>query len=162
VAGPVRGGEWATSATLAFANGSNDAAKAAGVIAALLLAAGHQSGLTLPLWVRASSGLALTAGTAVGGWALVRTIGRRLYRIRPLDGLVAQGSSTAVVLASSLVGAPVSTTQVLASSVVGIGVGRHRFRHINWVVVRTILLTWLTTLPASALLAAVVLPLWRL
>ncbi len=114
------------------------------------------------MWVRATSAIALTLGTAVGGWALVATIGRRIYRIRPLDGLVAQGSSTAVVVASSLVGAPVSTTQVLASSVVGIGVGRHRFRHVNWVIVRTILVTWITTLPASAALAALSLPLWRL
>ena len=159
---PVRGGEWVTSASLAFANGSNDGAKAAGIIAALLLAAGRTSTLTLPLWVRATSAIALTLGTAVGGWALVYTIGRRLYRIRPLDGLVAQGSSTAVVVASSLVGAPVSTTQVLASSVVGIGVGRHRLRHVNWFVVRTILVTWITTLPASAALAALSLPLWRL
>jgi len=158
---PVRGGEWVTSASLAFANGSNDGAKAAGIIAALLLAAGRTSSLSLPLWVRAASSVALTVGTAVGGWALVRTIGRRLYRIRPLDGLVAQGSSTVVVVASSVVGAPVSTTQVLASSVVGIGIGRHRFRHINWVIVRTILLTWITTLPASAALAALSLLIWR-
>ncbi|HEY5155751.1 MAG TPA: inorganic phosphate transporter [Acidimicrobiales bacterium] len=158
---PVRGGEWVTSASLAFANGSNDGAKAAGIIAALLVAAGRTSSLTLPMWVRLSSAVALTVGTAVGGWALVNTIGRRLYRIRPLDGLVAQASSTGVVVASSLVGAPVSTTQVLASSVVGIGVGRRRFRHINWVIVRTILLTWITTLPASAALAAASLLIWR-
>jgi len=158
---PVRGGEWVTSASLAFANGSNDGAKAAGIIAALLVAAGRTSSLTLSMWVRLSSAVALTVGTAVGGWALVNTIGRRLYRIRPLDGLVAQASSTGVVVASSLVGAPVSTTQVLASSVVGIGVGRRRFRHINWVIVRTILLTWITTLPASAALAAASLLIWR-
>lgn len=162
VAHPIRGGEWVTSATLSFANGSNDGAKAAGMIAALLLAAGRTSTLTLPFWARLVSAVALTLGTAVGGWALVRTIGQRLYRIRPLDGLVAQGTSTAVVVASSLVGAPVSTTQILASSVVGIGVGRKRFRHVNWVIVRTIALTWVTTLPASAVLAALSLPLWRL
>jgi inorganic phosphate transporter, PiT family len=159
---PIRGGEWATSATLAFANGSNDAAKAMGIIAALLLAAGHTTSLSVPLWVRAASGLALTAGTAVGGWAIVRTIGRRIYGIRPVDGLVAQSTSTAVVVASSLVGAPVSTSQVLASSVVGIGAGRRRLRHVNWRIVTTIGLTWVTTLPASAAIAAVTLPLWRL
>ena len=159
---PIRGGEWATSATLAFANGSNDAAKAMGIIAALLLAAGHTSTLTVPLWVRVVSGLALTAGTAVGGWAIVWTIGRRIYGIRPLDGLAAQGTSTAVVVASSIVGAPVSTSQVLASSVVGIGVSRRRFRHVNWRIVTTIGLTWVTTLPASAAIAAASLPIWSL
>ena len=158
---PIRGGEWATSASLAFANGANDASKAMGVVAALLLAAGRTSSLSVPLWVRVTSGLALTLGTAVGGWALVRTIGRRIYRIRPVDGLAAQSTSTAVVVASSFVGAPVSTTQVLASSVVGIGVSRRRFRHVNWRIVATIVATWVTTLPASAAIAAIALPIWR-
>jgi PiT family inorganic phosphate transporter len=158
---PIRGGEWATSASIAFANGSNDAAKAMGIIGALLLAAGRTSSMTIPLWVRATSGVALTIGTAVGGWAIVRTIGRRLYGIRPLDGLAAQGTSTGVVVASSLVGAPVSTAQILASSVVGIGVSRRRFRHVNWRIVTTTCLTWITTLPASAAIAAATLPLWR-
>jgi len=158
---PIRGGEWATSASLAFANGANDASKSMGVVAALLLAAGRTSSLSVPLWVRLTSGLALTLGTAVGGWALVRTIGRRIYRIRPVDGLAAQGTSTAVVVASSFVGAPVSTTQVLASSVVGIGVSRRRFRHVNWRIVATILATWVTTLPASAAISAIALPIWR-
>lgn len=158
---PIRGGEWVTSATIAFANGSNDAAKATGIIAALLLASGRASTLTDPLWARGATGVVLTAGTVVGGWAIVRTIGRRIYGIRPLDGLAAQGTSTAVVVASSLVGAPVSTSQVLASSVVGIGVSRHRFLHVNWRIVTTIALAWVTTLPASAAIAAVTLPVWR-
>ena len=159
---PIRGGEWVTSASVAFANGANDAAKSMGVIAALLLAAGHTSSLFVPLWAKLVSGLALTLGTAIGGWALVRTIGRRIFApIRPVDGFVAQGSSTAVVVVSSLIGAPISTTQVLASSVLGIGVGRRRFRHVHWPVVATILLTWVTTLPASAAIAALTLPLWR-
>jgi len=159
---PIRGGEWATSASLAFANGANDAAKSMGVMAALLLAAGRTATLDVPLWVKVTSGLALTFGTAIGGWALVNTIGRRLFRIRPVDGLAAQGTSTLVVVGSSFVGAPVSTTQVLASSVVGIGVGRRRMRHVNWRIVATIVATWVTTLPASAAIAAVALPLWRL
>jgi PiT family inorganic phosphate transporter len=158
---PIRGGEWVTSASIAFANGSNDAAKATGIIAALLLASGRAGGLSVPLWARGATGLALMAGTIVGGWAIVRTIGRRIYGIHPLDGLAAQSTSTAVVVASSLVGAPVSTSQVLASSVVGIGVSRRRLQHVNWRIVSTIGLTWVTTLPASAAIAAATLPLWR-
>ncbi|MGZ4682902.1 MAG: anion permease [Acidimicrobiales bacterium] len=158
---PIRGGEWVTSATIAFANGSNDAAKSMGIIAALLLAAGRAGSLSIPVWARVATGLALTAGTVVGGWAIVRTIGRRIYGISPLDGLAAQGTSTGVVVASSLIGAPVSTSQVLASSVVGIGVSRRRRRHVNWRIVTTIGLTWVTTLPASAAIAAATLPVWR-
>ena len=116
----------------------------------------------MPLWVTLSAAAALSVGTALGGWSIVRTLGRRIVRIRPLDGLVSQGSSAVVVVASSLVGAPVSTTEVLASSVVGAGVGRRRGRHVRWSMVRHIGVSWLTTIPATAVLGAVLLPLWRL
>ena len=81
--------------------------------------------------------------------------------IRPVDGLVSQTSSAAVILSASLLGAPASTTQVVASSVVGVGVGRRRYRHVGWGVVRSILLAWVITLPAAALLAALLVPVWR-
>lgn len=159
---PIRGGLWATSASLAFSHGANDAAKTVGVVAALLLADGRISSLAdAPFWVRLASALALTVGTALGGWRIVRTIGRRIYRIRPLDGLVVSGGSTAVILGASLAGAPVATTQVVASSVVGTGVGRHRAHQIRWGVVSEIGLAWVVTLPIAAALAALLYPLWR-
>lgn len=156
----VRGGTWVSSATLAFSHGANDGQKAVGMIMALLLAAGHVSSLAAPVWVRVACGATLTVGTALGGWPIVRTIGQRIFRMHPLDGMVAQGASTAVILGSSIVGAPVSTTQVVSSSVVGIGLGRHRIRHIHWRIVREMLTAWVFTLPASALAAILVLPLW--
>jgi inorganic phosphate transporter, PiT family len=113
------------------------------------------------VWTKLACSVALTAGTALGGWRIVKTIGRRLFRIRPVDGLVSQTSSAAVILSASLLGAPASTTQVVASSVVGVGVGRHRYRHVGWGVVGSILLAWVTTLPAAALLAALLVPVWR-
>ena len=90
---------------------------------------------------------ALTAGTALGGWRIIRTVGRRIYRIHPIEGLASQTSSAGVILGASLLGAPVSTSQVVASSVVGIGGGRRRLRHVNWELVRQIGLAWLITLP---------------
>jgi PiT family inorganic phosphate transporter len=105
--------------------------------------------------------VALTVGTALGGWSIVRTIGSRILRLRPLDGLSSQVSSACVILASSVAGAPVSTTQVVSSSVVGTGVGRGHHRRIRWQVVREIALAWLTTPPAAAIVAAASLPLWR-
>ena len=75
---------------------------------------------------------ALTAGTALGGWSIIRTVGRGIYRIQPVDGLASQTSSAGVILGASLIGAPVSTTQVVASSVVGVGVGRRRWHHVRW------------------------------
>jgi PiT family inorganic phosphate transporter len=159
---PIRGGLWATSASLAFSHGANDAAKAVGVVAALLLADGRITSLgSSPLWVRLGSALALTVGTALGGWTIVHTIGRAIYRIRPLDGLVVSGGSAAVIFGASLAGAPVSTTQVVASSVVGTGVGRHHAHQIRWGVVSEIGLAWVITLPVTAALAALLYPLWR-
>jgi PiT family inorganic phosphate transporter len=159
--GPVGGAQWFTSAALAFSHGSNDAQKTVGIIAAILVAAGAIPDLAaVPVWAVLASSVLLTAGTALGGWTIVRTIGRRIYPVRPLDGLVSQTSSASLILASSLVGAPVSTSQVVASTVVGIGVGRGRWRHVRWEVVREIVLAWVLTLPASAALAGLSLPLW--
>jgi PiT family inorganic phosphate transporter len=161
VAGPVRGAQWLTSAWLAFSHGANDASKAVGVIAALLVAAGTieevaDTGIVVVL----GCSLALTIGTALGGWRIVKTIGRRIYPIRSLDGLVSQTSAAGVIFGASLGGLPISTSQVVASSVVGIGAGRRRWRHVSWEVVREIGVAWLTTMPAAAILAIMALPLW--
>jgi PiT family inorganic phosphate transporter len=159
---PIRGGLWAASAGLAFSHGANDAAKSVGIIASLLVAGGFIPDLSAtPNWVKVGSALALTLGTALGGWTIVRTIGRRIFRIRPLDGLASTGSSAVVIFGASLLGAPVSTTQVVASSVVGTGLGRGRAHRIRWPVVRDIGVAWLVTMPATALLAIVLTPLWR-
>src|SRR5512132_60699 len=95
---PVRAGQWVTAAALAFSHGANDAQKAAGVVAALLLADGRIAELAPPTWVELASALALTVGTAFGGWRIVKTVGRRIYRIRPVDGLAAGGAGAGVIL----------------------------------------------------------------
>ncbi len=159
--GPVRGGGWVAAAGLSFSHGGNDAQKAMGVIAVLLLASGQTTTMTVPLWAKVVTGLALTAGTALGGWRIVKTIGRRIFTLTPLDSFSSQASSTAVILGASLVGAPVSTTQVVASSVVGVGGGRRRWKHVRWQIVREMGVAWLTTIPAAALLAVLVLLVWR-
>ena len=98
---------------------------------------------------------ALTIGTTLGGWKIVRTVGRGIVRLHPLDGVSTQGASAGVLIAASALGAPVSTTQVVASAVVGTGGGRGRWRHIHWQVVRAIGLGWVLTLPVCAAAAAV-------
>lgn len=158
---PVRAGGWIAAAGLSFSHGSNDAQKAMGVIAVLLLASGHTTTMTVPLWAKVVTGLALTAGTALGGWRIVKTIGQRIFSLTPLDSFTSQASSTAVILGASLIGAPVSTTQVVASSVVGTGGGRRRWKHVRWEIVREMGVAWLTTIPAAALLAVLVLLVWR-
>lgn len=153
--------QWATSATLAFSHGANDAQKSAGVIAALLLADGRIDTLSAPLWATVGCAVALTLGTAAGGWGIVRTVGRRIYHLHPVDGLCSQGASAAVILGASLLGAPTSTTQVVASSVVGVGGGRRRWHHVRWAVVRQMSLAWIVTMPATAAVAALALLGWR-
>jgi PiT family inorganic phosphate transporter len=111
--------------------------------------------------VKLACGLTLTLGTALGGWRIVRTLGRRITRLAAVDAFGSQTASTVVVLGSSFVGAPVSTTQVVASSVLGIGGGRRRWKHVRWPVVRSIGFAWLLTLPAAAVLGALVILAWR-
>jgi inorganic phosphate transporter, PiT family len=159
--GPVVGAEWGLSAALAFSHGANDAQKSVGVIAALLVADGRLGSLSSPTWAVVTCAVALTAGTALGGWSIVKTVGRRIYRITPVDGMATQAASAGVILGASVVGAPVSTTQVVASSVLGVGGGRRRWRHVHWAVVRHIALGWLVTMPATAVVAAVAVSLWR-
>jgi len=161
VRGPIRVGEWGMSAALSFGHGANDAQKAMGLIAALLLATGRQATFAVPLWVKLGCGAALTIGTALGGWRIVHTIGRRIFRLAPIDAFASQSGSTAVILGASYVGGPVSTTHVVSSSVVGVGGGRRRWRHIRWRVVRSIAFAWLLTLPATAVLGAVSFVVWR-
>ena len=160
--GPLRGGEWTMSSALAFSHGANDTQKSIGVVAALLLAAGEIDSLSAPTWVTLACALALTAGTALGGWRIIRTVGRRIYHIQPIDGLASQTASASVIFGASLLGAPTSTTQVVASSVVGVGGGRRRWRHVHWELVREIGIAWLITMPLTAGLAVVMLALWKL
>lgn len=159
---PVRAGQWGMSAGLAFSHGANDAQKSVGVIAALLLADGRIDTLAAPTWTTLLCGAALTAGTALGGWRIIRTVGRRIYRIQATDALASQAASAGVIFGASLAGAPTSTTQVVASSVVGVGVGRRRWRHVHWAVVRQMGIAWLITMPATAAFAVATLGLWRL
>ena len=158
---PVRLGQWSASAALAISHGANDAQKTAGVVAALLVAAGSASTLTPPVWAQLGCAAFLTGGTCLGGWRIIRTVGRGIYPIGPLDSLASQSASAGVIFGASLIGAPTSTTQVVASSVVGVGVGRERWRHVRWASVGHMGLAWIVTMPVTAVLAAALLGLWR-
>jgi PiT family inorganic phosphate transporter len=162
VRGPIRVAQVMMAGALAFSHGANDAQKTIGVVTLALLAGGEIDRLSAPSWAVVACGAALTAGTALGGWPIVRTIGRRIVRLRPIDSLASQTASTIVLLGASLIGAPVSTTEVVASSVVGVGAGRRRWRHVHWPIVRNMLLAWLVTVPVAAAFAVAALVPWRL
>ena len=161
LAGSARFGEWGMTAALALSHGANDAQKTVGVIAALLVADGRTSDTSAPVWAVVACSLALTLGTALGGWRIVETVGRRIFRLRHVDGLASQSGSAAVIFGASMLGAPVSTTQVVASSVVGVAGGRRRWHHVRWAVVREMGMAWVFTIPATAALAAVTMLVWQ-
>ncbi len=159
--GPLLDAQWVTSAALAVSHGANDAQKAIGLISAVLVAEGFTSSFSAPLWAVLGSAAALTLGTALGGWRIARTIGRRIYDIRPLDGLASQAGAASVILGASVAGAPVSTTHVVASSVIGTGGGRGKWKRVRWRIVREMGVAWVTTIPATAAVAAGILAAWR-
>lgn len=142
-----------TAAALALANGANDAQKTVGIVALGLLVLGFTPVFTVPWWAIALSAGSLSLGTALGGERIVRTLGARFYRIRPIHGFASQLSSSAVILAASLAGGPVSSTQVVSMSIVGAGAGERRSK-VRWSVLGDLAIAWVVTVPAAALLAA--------
>ncbi|MFZ2098828.1 MAG: inorganic phosphate transporter [Anaerolineales bacterium] len=142
-----------TGITLALSHGTNDAQKTMGIITLALVTAGYLKVFAVPLWVIILCASMIAAGTAVGGWRLIRTLGGRMYKIRPVDGFTSQLSSAIVILGASLLGGPVSTTQVVSASIMGVG-GAQRMNKVRWGVARDLATAWLLTIPASALVAA--------
>jgi PiT family inorganic phosphate transporter len=148
-------GQLVTAATLALAHGSNDGQKTMGIIALGLVATNTIDTFHVPLWVMAASAAAIAAGTLFGGWSLIRTLGGKFYRVRPVHGFVAQTSSTAVILGAALLGGPVSTTHVVSSAIVGAG-SAERVQKVRWGVVSNIVMSWFLTIPAAAGLSALI------
>jgi PiT family inorganic phosphate transporter len=142
-----------TSIALALSHGTNDAQKTIGVITLGLVTGGYLKDFAVPTWVIFLSASMIAAGTALGGWRLIRTLGAKFYKIRPVDGFSSQVSSAAVILGASLVGGPVSTTQVVSTAIMGVGAA-DRINKVRWGVAGEIALAWLLTIPANALLSA--------
>jgi PiT family inorganic phosphate transporter len=149
---PLRRGQWITAALLAFSYGTNDAQKGMGMITLMLLLGGLIPKLQVPLWVIFACAAAISLGTLLGGWRIVRTLGYGIYRLRPLHGLDAQASAAAVILGASAIGGPVSSTQIVSSAIAGTGAA-DRPRAVRWIKAGEILAAWLITLPGAALLA---------
>ena len=148
----LRGAQFFTSIGLAFSHGANDAQKSMGIISLVLVLAGWQSTLHVPLWVMFACSIALTCGVMSGGWRIVRTMGFSIYRVRPLHALDSQLTSAAVIMAASLVGAPVSTTHIVTTSIMGIGAAE-RPRAVRWKKAEEIAWTWIITIPGAAIMA---------
>jgi len=145
--------QWLSSGALAFSHGTNDAQISMGVITLVLVASGSLAEFQVPLWVKFACALAITLGTVSGGWRIMKTIGRGLFRLRPIHGFSSQFASAAVILGHALIGGPVSTTHVVSSTVMGVG-SAERKKAVRWGKVKEILVTWVLTVPAAALAAA--------
>jgi len=142
-----------TATGLALSHGANDAQKTMGVITLGLLVNGTIDEFAVPLWVIALSAGMISLGTAVGGWRLIKTLGGRIYKIRPVHGYVSQISGAIIILGAALLGGPVSTTQVMSSSIMGAG-SAERLSKVRWQVGSEMLLAWVMTIPVSAVMAA--------
>lgn len=142
-----------TSLGLALSHGTNDAQKTMGIITLGLVISGVIPSFQVPSWVVFICAAAIALGTSVGGWQLIRTLGSKFYKIRPVHGFNSQVTSAAVILTASLVGGPVSTTQVVSTAIMGVGAAE-RFSKVRWGVAGEIASAWLFTIPATALLAA--------
>ena len=146
-------GQIVTGIALALSHGANDAQKTMGVITLALVTSGYLKVFAVPRWVILICASMIALGTAVGGWRLIRTLGGKMYKIRPVDGFASQLTSAVVILSNSLLGGPVSTTQVVSSAIMGVGAGE-RANKVRWGVVQEIAMAWLFTIPVTALVAA--------
>ena len=142
-----------TAVILGLSHGANDAQKTMGVITLGLVTAGVIPTFIVPFWVISVCAGAIALGTALGGWRLIKTLGAKFYKIRPVHGFSAQFTSAFVIIGASLVGGPVSTTQVVSSVIMGVG-SADRVNMVRWGVARDILVAWLVTIPSTMGLAA--------
>ncbi|MDQ6632713.1 MAG: inorganic phosphate transporter [Verrucomicrobiota bacterium] len=158
---------------MGFMHGTNDAQKTMGIIA-LALVAGANTGaldnlpkwlsflhtpppapgkdLEIALWIKILCGLTMAAGTAAGGWRIIKTLGHKMVKLHPINGFAAETSSAAVIFAATEFGIPVSTTHVISSSIMGVGAAR-RFNAVNWSVVQKMIWAWILTIPICGAIA---------
>jgi PiT family inorganic phosphate transporter len=152
-----RWGQIITASLVALSHGTNDAQKTMGVIALALITTGHLTGDVkkdgLPFWIIFSCALAIGLGTYIGGWRVIRTLGKGLVEIESPQGLAAEASSAAIILSSSAAGMALSTTHVATGSILGSGVGKPG-AEVRWAVAGRMAAAWLITLPAAALVGA--------
>jgi len=149
-----RWGQIGSASLVSLAHGTNDAQKTMGVITLALIASGEWSSTTsIPLWVKVSCALAIALGTYLGGWRIIRTMGKGLVEISPPQGMAAESASAVVILASSQLGFALSTTHVTTGAILGTGVGRPGAQ-VRWAVAGRMAIAWLLTLPAAAVVGA--------
>jgi inorganic phosphate transporter, PiT family len=148
-------GQLGTGTWVAFTHGANDAQKTMGVIALAIVLHdnGNVADLTIPTWVKISAGLAIGLGTYAGGWRIIRTLGQRVFQMEPESGFAAQAAAGTTIYLATKYGYPLSTTHVVSGAVMGAGATR-RLSAVRWGVAGNIVVAWVLTIPAAALVSA--------
>ncbi|MCK9591957.1 MAG: inorganic phosphate transporter [Methanoregula sp.] len=155
-----------SAAAYSFSHGTNDAQKTMGIILPLLFSIGYfgasvdPNNLPMPLWVILASYSAIALGTLSGGWRIVKTMGYKITKLRPVHGFAAETAGAATILGASVAGIPVSTTHVICSSIMGVGTTMGAST-VKWGVARSIMFAWILTIPVSALIGFVAFALIR-
>lgn len=142
-----------SAALYSLGHGGNDAQKTMGIIASLVYTSGHMKEFHIPLWIVLSAHTAIALGTLSGGWRIVKTMGQKIVRLRPIDGFCAETASAISIFMATHLGIPVSTTHVITGAVTGVGAARS-VSSVKWQVTLRIVWAWIFTIPMSALIAA--------
>jgi PiT family inorganic phosphate transporter len=149
-----RRGQLLSAAAYSLGHGTNDAQKTMGIIAVLLFNTGHLGPeFYVPFWVILAAHAALALGTMAGGWRIVKTMGMRITKLRPVGGFCAETAGAITLIGTAIAGIPVSTTQTISGAIMGVG-ALQRLSAVRWGVAGRILWAWLLTIPASAIIAA--------
>ena len=144
-----------SAAVMAFSHGSNDAQKCMGIITLALLSGGYIGELEVPFLVKIACAFAMCAGTSVGGWRIIRTVGNKIFRLEPVNGLAADINSALTIFTATFLHLPVSTTHVVSGSIMGVGCAK-RFRAVHWNVAYSMVGAWVMTIPSTAAVGALV------
>jgi len=147
-------GQLVSAAMYSLGHGGNDAQKTMGIIASLLFSAGYLGPVFhIPLWIVLSCHAAIALGTMLGGWRIVKTMGQKLSKLRPVDGFCAETGAALTLYVSSALGVPVSTTHTITGSILGIGTIK-KASAVKWKIAKNIVIAWILTIPAAALISA--------
>ncbi|MCL5260118.1 MAG: inorganic phosphate transporter [Gammaproteobacteria bacterium] len=141
-----------SAAIMAFSHGTADAQKSMGIITMALVSYGALNSFTVPHTVMIACALAMAFGTAIGGWRIIKTVGKDIVKLQPIHGFCVQTASAAVILGASAFGLPTSTSHVITSSIFGVGVSK-RMSAVNWKIAHSIVWAWVLTIPASGVVA---------
>lgn len=144
-----------SGAFMAFNHGSNDAQKSMGIITMALLSGGLISTFDVPTWVILACALAMTLGTSLGGKKIIKTMGKGMTKLTPVNGFAAQTGAAAVILSATIFHAPVSTTHIITTTIMGVGASK-RLKSVKWGVAKNIVWAWVLTIPLTALISAII------